>query len=201
MSDNGSLIYNVILLVALVAAFFTYRVSLKDSLKMIAAWVGIFAFFLIVFSFRSEFLTVWERVKTELVGRSNQTIVGQELVLQKSIDGHFFVNAQVNGKDVEFMVDSGATTTSLSASTAEAIGLSVDRGYPVVVSTANGNAKAWRASIDTLKMGNLTTKDHPVLVLDGMLNGNLLGMNFLSDLKSWRVEGDKMILIPHGVLE
>lgn len=201
MGDNGELVYNIVLLVALIAAFFTYRVSLKDSLKMIAAWIGIFAFFLIIFSFRSEFFMVWERVKTELVGRSKQTIFGEELVLEKSIDGHFFVTAQVNGHSVEFLVDSGATTTSLSAKTADRIGLDVDRGYPVVVSTANGNAKAWRARIESLKFETLTTEDHPVLVLDGMLDGNLLGMNFLSELKSWRVEGDKMVLVPHGVLE
>ena len=201
MSENGSLVYNIILLVGLIAAFFTFRVSAKDTLKMVAAWVGIFAAFLIVFSFRAEFFMVWDRVKTELVGRSKQTVVGEELVLEKSIDGHFFLTAQVNGQHVEFMVDSGATTTSLSASTAERIGLDVDRSYPVIVSTANGNAKAWRARIDTLKMENMVTEDHPILVLDGMLDGNLLGMNFLSELKSWRVEGDKMVLVPYDMLE
>ena len=85
MSENGSLVYNIILLVGVIAAFFTFRVSAKDSLKMIAAWVGIFAILLIVFSFRAEFLMVWDRVKTELVCRNKQAVVGEELVLEKSI--------------------------------------------------------------------------------------------------------------------
>ncbi len=201
MNDTGSLVYNIVLLVALVAAFFTFRVSLKDTVKMIAAWAGIFALFLLIFSFRSELLMAWDRVRTELVGRSDQTVVGEELVLRKSIDGHFFVNARVNGQNVDFLIDSGATTTSLSSNTAERIGLEVDRGYPVIVSTANGNAKAWRARIATLQFDNMTTQDHAILVLDGMRDGNLLGMNFLSELKSWRVEGDKMILVPYGETE
>ena len=50
-------------------------------------------------------------------------------------------------------------------------------------------------------METLLTEDHPILVLDGMIDGNLLGMNFLSELKSWRVEGDKMVLVPYGTLE
>ncbi|WP_164114642.1 TIGR02281 family clan AA aspartic protease [Sphingorhabdus sp. Alg239-R122] len=199
--DNYSLVFNAILLVGVIAMFFTFRVSAKDTVKMIAAWIGIFALALLVFSFRGEFLTVWDRVKTETIGHDRQDVVGKALVLRQSEGGHFYVTGKVNGQETLFMVDSGATQTAFSRTEAERLGLDIDTMFAIPISTANGESSAWRARIDKLELETLVTNDHAVLVVDTMMDENLLGMNFLSRLESWRVEGDRMILVPKGTSE
>jgi len=103
----------------------------------------------------------------------------------------------VNGNPVTFLVDSGATVTSLSSQTAAEIGIDVDRSaFPVIVSTANGNAKAWRAQISEMKVETISVRGHMVFISDNLGDTNLLGMNFLDELSSWRVQGDVMTLEP-----
>ena len=65
-----------------------------------------------------------------------------------------------------------------------------------MIETANGMVEADRASITDLRVGSLAMRDHDVLISDGLGDTNLLGMNFLSELESWRVEGSSMILVP-----
>ncbi len=199
--DNYSIVYNAILLVALIAVLFTFRLSAKQTVKMIAAWIGIFALALLIFSFRSEFLTIWDRVKIETIGYDKQDVVGKSLVLRQSEDGHFYITGRVNGQETRFLVDSGATQTAIARSEAERLGLDIDTTFAIPISTANGETTAWRSHIETLELEGLITNDHGVLIVDAMRNGNLLGMNFLSRLESWRVEGDRMILVPKGTSE
>ncbi|WP_196490477.1 retroviral-like aspartic protease family protein, partial [Erythrobacter donghaensis] len=64
------------------------------------------------------------------------------------------------------------------------------------IDTANGMVEADRATIADLRVGSLAMRGHDVLISDGLGETNLLGMNFLSELESWRVEGSSMILVP-----
>ncbi|MBL0113985.1 MAG: TIGR02281 family clan AA aspartic protease [Sphingomonadales bacterium] len=113
-------------------------------------------------------------------------------------DGHFHVDAQVNGHTLKFPIDSGATTTTLSQIGASAAGVPIDAyGFPVATQTANGVAMMKRARIGSLSIGSIVRTDFPVLVSADQEDAvNLLGMNFLSSLSNWRVEGREMILEP-----
>ena len=95
------------------------------------------------------------------------------------------------------MVDSGATVTGVSTGMARSLGAAIDdSGFPVLVETANGNVEAKRGRIALLSVGPIERHDFPILVSDAFGDTNVMGMNFLSTLKSWRVEGDELILNP-----
>src|SRR3546814_18808133 len=95
------------------------------------------------------------------------------------------------------LIDSGATTTAISASTAAAAGITIDeRGFPEVISTANGAIAALPGVAAQVTIGGITARDLPVIVSPAFGDTNVIGMNFLSQLKAWRVEGRDIVLIP-----
>jgi aspartyl protease family protein len=135
---------------------------------------------------------------TETLGLDSQRVAGSELRVSMSADGHFWVQASVNGVPRRMLIDSGATVTAISGATARAA--SVDTGVgltPVILRTANGLAPAKTGSIDELRIGNIVARDLKVVTSPGLGDLDVLGMNFLSELESWRVEGRTLVLVPH----
>jgi aspartyl protease family protein len=115
-----------------------------------------------------------------------------------SPDGHFWVVASINGVKRRMLIDSGATVTAISASTARAAGVDAGTGItPVVLRTANGMAPAQTGAIEELRVGNIVARNLRIVTSPGLGNIDVLGMNFLSRLESWRVEGRTLILVPH----
>jgi aspartyl protease family protein len=97
------------------------------------------------------------------------------------------------------LIDSGATVTALSVGTAQSAGLEPDSSMlPVVLQTANGTTSAQTSSIDELRIGNIVARDLRVIVSPGLGNVDLLGMNFLTKLRRWGVEGRTLVLVPHN---
>jgi len=94
--------------------------------------------------------------------------------------------------------DTGATLTAISEQTAEAAGLQPrEGGLPVRMQTANGTIPADLTTIDELRFGNVAARGLDAIIAPGMGPTNVIGMNLLSRLASWRVEGDTMILVPN----
>jgi aspartyl protease family protein len=181
-------------MLALVASgFAARRAPIGQTAKMAAAWAAIFGVLFVGFSLRDDFKALGKRVFA-----GNGVVVGEggELRVRKSEDGHFSVDAKVNGEDVEFLVDSGATITTVSAETAERVGLKPQGLLPVVVQTANGAARSWRSRANSLAVGPIARDDFAVHIAGPGGETNLLGMNFLSTLSAWRVEGEWLILQP-----
>jgi aspartyl protease family protein len=123
-------------------------------------------------------------------------VSGGETRVALGRDGHFWVPGTINGTSARFLVDTGATITTLAPETAEAAGLDAD-GRDVILETANGRTTAQRTTIARLRVGNAVARDLGAVVTPGMNGTNVLGMNFLSKLASWRVEGRTLILVPH----
>ena len=95
------------------------------------------------------------------------------------------------------MIDSGATTTAMNAKSAAEANVEIDSaGYPVIISTANGQVTAKRANIQSMEIGPHKLTDHKVVVSENFGDTNVLGMNFLDSMKSWKVEGNVMTLQP-----
>ncbi len=193
--QTGGLIWGLVCLMLVASSLAARRLPMAQTLKMALAWVAIFAGAFAVFSFRYEFQTVWNRMKAEFTGSS--TDANGTLRLRVSDGGHYFVDAQVNGRSVRFMVDSGATSTAMSTESARAAGVEIaTSGIPVIVETANGSAEARRGTIARLKVGPIERNNFPVLVSDTLGDTNLMGMNFLQTLNGWRVEGNELVLNP-----
>lgn len=126
-----------------------------------------------------------------------QQVAGRETRIALAPDGHFWLRAEVNGVSRRFLVDTGATLTTVSPATAEAAGLTASPGSaPVLLNTANGTSTGTLVTIASLRVGNVVARHIDAVVAPG-LQTNVLGMNFLSSLASWRVEGHTMILVPH----
>lgn len=196
-SDTASLVYSLLLLVLVGSALVSRTLPIRQTLKMALGWVGIFALIFLLVSFRPEMKLIWQRVTGELGLARAPEITGEPMTIRKSDDGHFWVSAEVNGRPMRFMIDSGATFTAISTEAAKAAGIEPGGlGLKTVMETANGMVEADRATIADLRVGSLTMRDHDVLISDGLGETNLLGMNFLSELESWRVEGSSMILVP-----
>lgn len=133
---------------------------------------------------------------TEQLGLDNQTVAGDELRVRMSPDGHFWVDASINGVKRRLLIDSGATVTALSTDTATAAGVDMGSGLtPVILRTANGATVAQTGSIDELRVGNIVAHNLKVVSAPG-LDLDVIGMNFLSQLESWRVEGGTLVLVP-----
>jgi aspartyl protease family protein len=126
---------------------------------------------------------------------ATETVGGTVLKVPLSNDGHYWVDAQVNGQSVRFLIDSGASTTALGQQTASTLPLLPDPGSNMVmVQTANGPVSAQRAIVAEMDVGPIRAAQLPVIVSPAFGTVNVLGMNFLGKLKSWRVEDGVMIL-------
>ncbi|MFL6846143.1 MAG: TIGR02281 family clan AA aspartic protease [Allosphingosinicella sp.] len=131
-------------------------------------------------------------------GLDPQKVTGTEVRIRMARDGHFWANVTINGVPRRLLIDSGATVTALSERTAAAAGVEGSVApVPVVLQTANGMAPARTGSVDELRLGNIVARDLKVVVSPAFGNMEVIGMNFLSKLASWRVEGRTLILVPH----
>jgi aspartyl protease family protein len=118
------------------------------------------------------------------------------VTLDKAGNGHFEARIMVNGTPVRAVVDTGATSTVLTAQDAQAAGFNpAVLNFTIPVSTANGMARAATVRTDELAIGGIVRKDMPVMIAaPGMLGQSLLGMNFIGSLSGFDVRGDRMIL-------
>ncbi|MDE0877819.1 MAG: TIGR02281 family clan AA aspartic protease [Sphingomonas bacterium] len=183
------LFYGLFLLLPL-SALFARRIPLGQVAKMSLAWVAIFGVALILVSQRDRFSGLVELF-------SDQRATGSETRIRMAHDGHFWADVEIDGVSRRMLIDSGATTTALSVSTARAAGLDTDQSpFPVLIETANGTVSARTATAKRVVVGTVKITNLGVTVSPASGELDLLGMNFLSKLASWRVEGSTLILTP-----
>ncbi|MFA5989288.1 MAG: TIGR02281 family clan AA aspartic protease [Sphingomonas sp.] len=189
-------IYGLMLVLPL-SALAARRLPLATTVKMALAWLAIFVFALLVVTAATRAGISWRSAGAAL-GLGNQEIVGKAVRLVKRADGHFHATAIINGVPRDMLIDTGATTISISPATAKAAGISTDGDIAgTLISTANGVVIGHGGIVQAFAIGPIRAKDLEVLVLDKLEGEDVVGMNFLSGLKSWRVEGDTLVLEPH----
>jgi aspartyl protease family protein len=135
---------------------------------------------------------------TSRLGLDRQQVVGREVRIRMSPDGHFWAKASINGVQTRMLIDSGATVTAISQDTAAAASIRSHAGLtPVLMQTANGTTAAQTAKVDEIRIGNITARRLNVVTSPALGRLDVLGMNFLSKLASWRVENRTLVLVPH----
>jgi aspartyl protease family protein len=126
------------------------------------------------------------------IGARRDTTSSNKIVLPLASGGHFFAQGTVNGKPIQFMVDTGATTVALGAEDAKRMGIDYQKGRPVRMGTANGTAQGWLVKLSSVKIG-----DVEVFEVDAIVGPNmpyaLLGNSFLSRFSMNRTS-DQMVL-------
>lgn len=173
------------------------RIPVIGPLIRIAFSLGLLAFLIFVVLEQAPYHPELARLPQSL-GLDDQRVAGKELRVRMSPDGHFWALASINDVERRMLVDSGATVTAVSEQTAREAKIHAGTSLaPVVLRTANGATAAETGSIDELRVGNIVARNLKVVTSPGLGNLDVLGMNFLSKLESWRVEGHTLILVPH----
>ena len=190
--DSGRLIYLALCIVLVASSLIGMRMPIGKALKMLLAWIVIFAVVFALFTFRSEFSAFGSRLRAEMTGAPIQT--GEEMRIAIRDDGHFWVEASVNGQQAQFLVDSGASITTISPAVAAAAELATGMRVSTV-ETANGEVQMAVGTAKRFAVGDIVRDDF-TLHINNADDTNVLGMNFLSSLSSWRVEGNILVLQP-----
>lgn len=174
-----------------------FRLPVVGRLLRFAVSLALLAFALFILIQQAPYQPQLGRV-TERLGLDPQVVTGGEVRIRMARDGHFWADATINGVRRRMLIDSGATVTAISERTAAAAGVDGNLGpVPVVLQTANGTAPARTGSIAELRLGNIVARDLKVVVSPAFGNMEVIGMNLLSKLASWRVEGRTLILVPN----
>jgi aspartyl protease family protein len=194
MSNNLMLggVYLLMAVMLVFGALMARREPAAKLLTMMLAWIAIFAAGFVLFTFRDNLGWVAQRLKAEAVGTPVEQ--GLETRIPMAIDGHFWVDAKVNGRNVKFLVDSGATTTTIDRDTAKAAGIEVSSSRDQYVRTGNGVIRVASGRAAELVVGGITRNDVALEIADND-DLNVLGMNYLSSLSRWSVEGRWLVLV------
>lgn len=204
LTDEGlaRLVFLAGLLILVGGGLAAYRYRLPQALKHTAIWVLIFAVMVTIYAYRGPLLRFAGPVLSELNPDRAVIVTDPDgvrtLTVARSLNGHFHIEASVDGTAVNFLIDTGATGTVLSERDAVRAGIAVEAlAFNRPVQTANGLAFAARTRIERFEIGPFALRNVGVGVLrDDQLQTSLLGMNVLSRFASMRVEGDRLILTP-----
>lgn len=198
MSDGPGFFYLLLMLILPLSALMARRLPVGSMLKMASAWVAIFAVLILLVG-NWERLAPPFRTLADTLGISDQSVSGSTVRIRKGEDGHFWAAVRINGVERRMLIDSGATSTAISTETAQAAGIDTDEaGFNTLIDTANGTISARRATAKSLDIGSIHAEDLGVVVSASFGDMNVIGMNFLSRLKSWRVEGNVLVLEPQA---
>ena len=188
--EGPNLLLLIVMLVFVASSLVGMQLPIAKAAKMALAWMAIFAVGFAIFAFRDSFSSIGQRLRAEATGAP--MVEGGEMRIPVSEDGHFWVAAQVNGEEARFLVDSGASITTLSPQTARSAGLQPDMRV-AMVETANGVVRMRRARADRFQLGPIEREGFAININERD-SVNVLGMNFLSTLSSWGVEGNYLVL-------
>ncbi|MGI9390178.1 MAG: retropepsin-like aspartic protease family protein [Boseongicola sp.] len=185
------LIYLVILGTAVAGWFFAEnRQSLGKSARMALAWGLIFLGFIAVYG-------LWEDIQNEV--RPQQAVLEDDKLIEipRSRDGHFHLNVMLNGIDVDFLIDTGASDVVLTKRDAERIGLDMESlAFLGTARTANGEVRTAYATIEDVALGPVVFRNVGVAVNSGEMRGSLLGLSYLDRFSRIEIIGDHMRLTP-----
>jgi aspartyl protease family protein len=160
-------------------------IGFARSLQMALGWIVIFGGLILL-------VAQWPAIRGAVDPAAPVSSASEVRVTARD-DGHFYVRARVNGDDVLFMVDTGATDIVLTRATAARLGFT-GLVYDGVAATANADVRVAGVRLDRLDVGGIRLDNVPASVNAGALGENLLGMRFLNALPGWRVENGTLIL-------
>ena len=186
-------LYILMAVMLILGSLMARREPFARSITIMIAWIAIFAAGFVLFTFRDDFGWVAQRLHAEATGKP--VVKGAEIRIPMAIDGHFWVDGELNGAEVKFLVDSGATMTTIGRDAAARAGVQLISRDNQVVRTGNGFMRVSTAQADKLLVGTIQ-RDNVRLHVANDDDLNVLGMNFLSSLKRWGVEGRWLVLVP-----
>ncbi|MEO5614151.1 MAG: TIGR02281 family clan AA aspartic protease [Cypionkella sp.] len=184
--DLGRLAYLGLLLAAVGGwVIVEYRQRLGQALRVAMAWGLIFVGLMAGYG-------LWADLRRDV--RSDQVVQADRVEIPRDRDGHYYLRLQVDGHEMEFMADTGATGIVLSPEDAASVGIDLGGlNYLGQAETANGVVRTARVSLDSVVFGPFEDRGVTAFVNEAAMQGSLLGMDYLGRF-SIQISGDRMIL-------
>jgi aspartyl protease family protein len=201
--DLAQLGYLVVILIFVGSALLGRGLGAGEIVRSTAGWLAVFLFLIGAYAYRTELTGVGARmlgvlapgvpISGRLAGEAENAVV-----IARGMDGHFGVRAEVQGKPMTLMVDTGASFVTLTPKDAKAIGVDTSSlRFSMSIRTANGMIQAAPITIDRLAVGSIERRDVAALVAPpDSLDQSLLGMSFLNTLDGYAISGDRLVLTP-----
>ncbi len=187
--DYAVLAYLVLLLLVVGGSMIvSSRAQLNKTLQQMVIWGLIFVGAVGAYSIR-------DRVEASLYPERPMISEFGSVSFNRARDGHFYAEVEVNGKRVEFVIDTGASDIVLSQADAEMLGYPVEAlVFSGRASTANGIVETARITLDSIVLGRFKDRDIRATVNGGELQTSLLGMRYLSRFSKIEIAGNRMTL-------
>ncbi len=170
---------------------------IRDAVTWLALGLGLVT----IYAYKDDLTPIAARVVGELLPGTAMTVEQSaggvtEVKIRRRLDGHFTATVDINGKPISMIVDTGASSIVLRPEDARKAGINPDTlTYRIPVLTANGRTVAARVRLKEVAIGPLDRSGVDALVArPGALTQSLLGMSFLSRLRSYEFSGDFLTL-------
>lgn len=171
------------------------RTGFKRSAMHVLAWAAIALVLVAGYAYRAEFAAFGERVLGELVPHRGTVLGDAAISFRVGVDGHFRIEALVDGTPVRFLVDTGASDVMLSPADARRLGFDLDAlSYTRIYSTANGTVRGAPVRLGEVVVGPIRMRRVPASVNEAPMASSLLGMSFLDRLAGYEVRADTLTL-------
>ena len=195
-TENTINILYLVLMIALIASScLITRMPLSRMLRDALHWLAIILLIALGYSYRADL--VGSRLYGALTPSTVRVTAEGALRIFRAQDGHFHIEGEINGDLEPFLIDTGASDIVLTQVAAQAAGLNPKNlNYSRTYSTANGIVRGAPVTLKSLTIGKLNFENIPASVNQGQLEESLLGMTFLNQFKSYKVEDNQLTLTP-----
>jgi aspartyl protease family protein len=187
--ETGRLIYLIVLL-AMVGGWFIMqgRVALNRTLQYAAVWA-------MIFIGGAAAVGLWQDISRQSP-RNQMTIADEgQIIVPRAPDGHYYLTLGINGADLRFVVDTGASEMVLTQADAARAGIALDElRYLGRANTANGEVRTAYVRLDRVELGNVIDSGVTAVVNEGEMDHSLLGMGYLQRWGRIEIAQGKLIL-------
>ncbi|MBF8247021.1 MAG: TIGR02281 family clan AA aspartic protease [Rickettsia sp.] len=166
------------------------------NILYIVIWLLIGLILIILYSFEYELWYVWDRVKINLMPKHYYSKSKTErIILKREKDGHFYLNAKLNGKAIRFLIDTGATHSFLSIEATKSLGINLSQlSFNKIYQTANGTTRGAAFQVKTFTLGKIKLKNPIFHVGENYQGISLLGMDIIRLFDNFMIDNDHLII-------
>lgn len=191
-----SMISSLVIVAAILVSIFQRKINISQVAKSVMAWGAIGIVLMVGYAFRHDMGAIKDRLTSSIYPASGTVNDNGEVRFEVAEDGHYYVLAKVNGVDIKFMLDTGASRVVINQRDAKRLGLDQkDLSYTNQSSTANGTVWSAPVTLESVTVADKTLNNIPASVSQSDLNISLLGMSYLDKLKGYRVEKGAITLL------
>lgn len=191
---NPELYLKIFCLIIIFLSLTNSKIKFSMIIRTVFIWLFIIFIFIAMYSYKYEIQNFFSRIIANIIPYRTYMNDDKSISIKISDNNHYMINAIVDGVEILFLIDTGATNTVLSLKDAKLIGADIDNLiYNIPVNTANGISFCASYKIDYIEIGDIKISDMSILISKNM-DESLLGMSFLNRLKSFQFSDNVLTL-------